>query len=110
MNPGIAFSNPQTVETGWMMPVGYYPEIQSKLTTPDLDAQAAMAEPWEGGKRGHIGVKGIPIGIENPAHPARPIRAEGSLGDTESRIEAMRVLQASWPPPRRSWGTKRIQP
>ena len=55
-----------------MVPLGWFPDIQPKpLTTPDLDAQAAKAEPWEGGSRGHITVQGIPIAIENPAGSVR---------------------------------------
>jgi hypothetical protein len=72
MTTGIAFTDQDTGETGWMMPVGWFPEIKPKpFTSPDIDAQAAKAEPWEGGKRGHLVVQGIPIAIENPAGSIR---------------------------------------
>jgi len=74
MNAGIPFTDNESGETGWLIPVGWTPTIALKikpLTTPDLDRQAGKAEPREGGRRGHIVVQGIPIAIENPVGSIR---------------------------------------
>jgi superfamily II DNA or RNA helicase len=72
-----AFLDEQGQDLGWTV-VGWTPDLTAKikpLTTPDLDAQAAKAQPparpnpdgsVNAYPRGHVVVQGIQIAVENP--------------------------------------------